>query len=129
MLENEPGNARCHRLCILALFESDFNQAKCTVIGRKVSHHLEDNAMVFNMQFGYRPGKQCPSAVLSKVLQHDIIRLTKTTAAYIKNDAIGCYDQLVNNVVLLMLRKMGLPDSVALCLSQLWDDTLHLINK
>jgi hypothetical protein len=66
-----------------------------------------------------------PSAVLSKVLQHDIIRLTKTTAAYIKNNAIGCYDQLVNNVVLLMLRKMGLPDSVALCLSQLWD--LHVV--
>jgi hypothetical protein len=127
MLEKEPGNARCHRLCILALFESDFNQAKCIIIGRRVTHHLEDTKMIPAMQFGSRPGRQCPSAVLSKVLQHDIIRLTKSTAAYIENDAIGCYDRLVNNVVLLMLRKTGLPDTVALCLSKLWDDTLHLI--
>jgi hypothetical protein len=28
MLEKEPGNSRCHRLHILALFENDFNQSK-----------------------------------------------------------------------------------------------------
>jgi hypothetical protein len=127
MLEKEQGNTRCHRLRILALFESDFNQAKRIIIGRRVSHHLEDNNMISNMQFGSRPGKQCPSAVLSKVLQHDIVQLSKSTAAYIENDAIGCYDRLVNNIVLLMLRKVGLPDSIALCLGNLWDDTLHLI--
>jgi hypothetical protein len=79
------------------------------------------------MQYGSRAGKQCPSAVLNKVLQHDIIRLTKTTAAFIENDAIGCYDRLMNNLVLLALRKYGLPDTVAHCLGNLWDDTIHLI--
>jgi hypothetical protein len=127
MLEKEPGNARCHRLRILALFESDLNQAKRILIGRPVQQHLEDHNIINNMQYGSRAGKQCPSAVLSKVLQHDIICLTKTTAAFIENDAIGCYDRLMNNMVLLALRKYGVPDTVALCLGELWDRTIHLI--
>jgi hypothetical protein len=36
------------------------------------------------------PSKQCQSAVLTKVLSHDITRLTRHTSAYIENDAKGC---------------------------------------
>ncbi len=37
--------------------------------------------------------------LLKKVLAHDYIPLTATTAAVIENDAIGCYDRLVNNLI------------------------------
>ena len=79
------------------------------------------------MQFGSRPGKQCQSAVLSKVLSHDIVRLTRNTAAFIENDAVGCYDRLVNNLLLMLLEKLGLPLSVPQCLGSIWDSTIHLI--
>jgi hypothetical protein len=127
MLEKDPGNARCHRLRIIALFESDFNQAKRILISRKLMHHLEDKNLLSEMQFGSRPGKQCQSAVLNKVLSHDITRLTRRPAAYMENDAIGCYDRLVNNLILLLLVKLGLPPSLAKCLGNLWDDTTHFI--
>jgi len=84
MLEKEPGNSRCHRLRILALFESDFNQAKRLVIGRRLMHHLEDFNLLSSMQYGSRPGRQCVSAVLKKVLAHDYARLTVTTASFIE---------------------------------------------
>jgi hypothetical protein len=71
MLEKEPGNARCHRLCIIALFESDFNQAKRILIGRKLIHHMADTLMTPSMQYGSTPGKQCLSAALKKILAHD----------------------------------------------------------
>ncbi len=64
MLEKEAGNARCHRLCILALFESDFNQSKRILIDRCLTHHLEYHQIISDIQFGSRPGKQCQSAVL-----------------------------------------------------------------
>jgi len=125
MLEKEEGNSRCHCLRIIALFESDLNQAKRILIGRRLTHHLADTNMIPDMQFGSVPGKQCHSAVRKKVLSHDHVRLTKTTASFIENDAVGCYDRLVNNLVLMLLVKLGLPTSVASCLGTLWDEVVH----
>jgi hypothetical protein len=127
MLEKEQGNSRCQRLRILALFESDFNQAKRLVIGRKLMHHLEDFEMLSSMQDGSRPGRQCISAVIKKVLSQDYMWLTQKTAAFIENDAIGCYDRLVNNLILILLKKLGLPPAVSACMGELWDKVVHLI--
>lgn len=83
--------------------------------------------MLSEMQFGSRPGKRCISAVLKKVLQHDLTRVLKQTAAFVENDATGCYDRLINNLILMILRKLGLPATETSFLGQLWDDTIHLI--
>jgi hypothetical protein len=127
MLEKTAGDSRCHRLRIIALFESDLNHAKRILIGRKISHLIEDNRLLSDMQLGSRPGKNCISAVLKKVLEHDHIRLLRQPAAFIKNDATGCYDRLINNLILLVLKKLGILPAVTACLGKLWDQTIHLI--
>ncbi len=58
-------------------------------MARKLSHHIEDNHMVPEMHYGSRPGRDCQSAVLHKVLLHDIVRLTRQATACTENDAIG----------------------------------------
>jgi hypothetical protein len=127
MLEKTAGDSRCHRLRIIALFESDLNHAKRILIGRKLLHFIEDNHMLSDMQLGSRPGKRCISAVLKKVLAHDYLCLTKQTAAFVENDATGCYDRLMNNIILMILKKFGIPKTVTSCLGSLWDNTVHLI--
>jgi len=127
MLEKEAVNPRCYRLRILALFESDLNHAKQILIGRHLLYHMKDKGLLPPMQHGSVSGKHCLSAVLKKVLSHDHLRLTKTTGAFIENDAVGCYDRLVNNLVLMLLKKLGLPSSVASCIGELWDNVVHLI--
>jgi len=79
------------------------------------------------MQHGSRPGRNCHTAVLHKVLSHDIVRLTRTTAAFIENDAIGCYDRLMNNLLILLLLKLGLPGTVTQSLGGTWNQTIHHI--
>jgi hypothetical protein len=113
MLQKDKGSARCHRLRIIALFESNLNQAKRILIGQKLNHHLEDENLLSNIQFGSWPGIQCQSAVLHKVLAHDKSRLSKCTSAYIENNAVGCYDRMVNN---LLLRWLGFAISISSCL-------------
>jgi hypothetical protein len=127
MLEKEAGNPRCHWLRILVLFESDLNHANKILIGRKLLHHMHDFGLLPDMQHGSVPGKHCLSAVLKKVLSHDHLCITKRSGAFLENDAIGCYDRLVNNLVLMLLIKLGLPHSVAACIGELWDNVIHLV--
>jgi hypothetical protein len=79
------------------------------------------------MQYGSRYGKNCQSAVLQKVLSHDIVRFTRQTAAFMENDAAGCYDRLMNNILLLILLHLKLPQTVSECMGELWDKTIHHI--
>jgi hypothetical protein len=90
-------------------------------------HHLEDKAIIGDKQYGSRPGWQCQSAVLQKVLIHEITRATKIPAAVIENEAVGCYDHLVNCLILLLLHKFGLPTLIRNFLGSLWDNTTHHI--
>jgi hypothetical protein len=76
-----PKHSRCHRLRIIALFESDYNQAKCIVIGRHLTQFMEEHNLLPTMQHGSRPGRQCQGTVLKKVLAYDIVRITKKMAA------------------------------------------------
>jgi hypothetical protein len=127
MLQKSPGDSWCHRLQIIDLFESDLNRAKRVLIGRKISHLLEDKGMTTEMQVGSRPGKCCQIAVLEKVLCHNHIRMLHATAAFVENDAVGCYDHLMNSLISMVLRKLGLPPTKTHALRTLWDSTIHLI--
>ncbi len=127
MLEKEPGNPKLHRLRIIALIESDFNQSQRILIARKLTHRIEDHELVPEMQYGSRPGKLCITPTLNKQLTHDIIRQTKQTAAIIENDAVGCYDRLMNPLLLLAMRRLGVPETMTRSLGQTWSYTSHSI--
>jgi hypothetical protein len=79
------------------------------------------------MQFGSREGKQCPSAILHKILGYDIVRHTKEMAAYIENNAVGCFDCMVNNLLILCLCRLGVLTSATQSLAKAWSSLIHCI--
>jgi hypothetical protein len=127
MLEKKPGDHRIHRLRIVALQESDFNQSNQLAMGQPLQKLLEHAKLAPDMQHGSRASKLCQSAVLNKQLIFEIHRFAKKPIGFIENDAVGCYDRIMNLLILLFLRILGLSPSVVSSLAQTWEQTYHRI--
>jgi hypothetical protein len=52
---------------------------------------------------------------------HDIVHHTKTMAAFIENDAIGYYNRMMNNLLLLELQCLGVPPPAVLAVALTWE--------
>ena len=74
-----------------------------------------------------RPGHMAQSAVLSKVLSYDLIRLAKKIAASMDNDAAGCYDKIVPPHGNVCCRRIGLPKSAAKMLAAVLNNTVYYL--
>ena len=75
-----------------------------------------------------KPGNQSITVALNKVLSYDILRVTKRQGGSFDNDAEGCYDRIVPPHAMLCCRRMGLPKSSAMMLTQILQNTVYKLN-
>jgi hypothetical protein len=127
MLEKSFDNTKIHCLQIIALLESNYNQINRMLISQPLTQLLEDNNIIPEIQYGSCTGKQCQSAVFSKQLVFDSIRIMKETAIFIENDAVRCFDRIVNPLILLLLLHLGIKRSVIASQASTWESTTHFI--
>jgi hypothetical protein len=95
MLEKEPGNSKQHRLHIVALLESDFNQSQRILLARRLIHHMEDAELMSEMQYGSRPSKMCINPVINKVVSFNLVRQTKVNGAFIETTPVAMITLLI----------------------------------
>ena len=126
-LPKDEGKFYSHRMRIIRLVESDFNQSLGMIFARPMGHFMEDTAAYPEMQFGSRDGQMSISAVLNKVLTYDIARMERRVLVTEENDAVGCYDRIHQAPVSAFLQRIGVSVAALHCVCRTFDEAVHYI--
>ena len=127
MLEKSPARGpRIDKLRVIHLLEADCNCVLKLIWGKRLFQRAHENHLISSAQHA-RPGHMAQSAVLSKVLSYDLIRLCKKVAASMDNDAAGCYDKIVPPHGMLCCRRLGLPALAAKMLATILNNTIFYL--
>ena len=129
VLPKDEGEFKIHRFRIICLVESDLNASLGMLLARPLGHFLKDLNEYPGMQYGSRDGQMSISAVLNKILTFDMARLLKIVMATEENDAIGCYDRVMQQMVALYLICLGIAISLLTFVCRTFDETKHYIKK
>ena len=108
MIEKDPGLPKLNLLCVVQLFETDFNFVFQTVFGKRMMAFAAKYCQLNKSQYRSRTGKLCQSVILNKVITCDLFRLTKTNGAVAEFDAMANYDQMIPSLAALACRRLGM---------------------
>ncbi len=114
MLEKQPGNPKIHKVCVIHLYEADYNM----ILGikwRHLIHHAEDAHVLNPGQYGSRPGCTALDPALIDELQAEISRVSRKSHVKFANDASSyCYDRIIPGLANIASRKYGMNRKVCM---------------
>jgi hypothetical protein len=109
LLEKEPGNPKLHRLRTIHLYPADYNLLLKWFHAKQLMQHAEKHGSIADQQNG---GRACRSAIdgaLETQLCYDVVRILKDLAIDVLNDAVACFDRIIDNQSNMNLRRQGAP--------------------
>ena len=105
MIEKEPGTPYIHRMRVIHIIEAEVQfLAKHHYVNQMMKTAEKEN-LITEEQYGGRRKKQAQSAVLNKILYHNISRQMLVTSAFTDDDARACYDRIITSLSGLEGRK------------------------
>jgi Reverse transcriptase (RNA-dependent DNA polymerase) len=111
MLEKEPGDPKIDRLCIICLYEADYNLFLKIMWAHRLVTVAEEQNLFDDSQGGGRPNRTSNDVAVRKMLTYTYSRVTRTNFACMDLDAKSCYDRIVASFALLCSRRFGMPKS------------------
>jgi len=109
------GNFQVDKLCIILLFEADFNQLN-KHIGCLMMHHMEQYNLGAGEQYGSRHGRSSITQSLNKRLTFDHICQLKQAAIICSNDTKSCYDCIVHHIAVQSMYRCGVNKTALICM-------------
>ena len=107
MLEKDKGVPKIHRLCVIHLYEADYN----LILGVKwwqILHLAASKGLINEGCYGSQPGKEATDALFVRELEYELSRLTRKASLHFDNDATSCYDRIPCFLANLASRKYGM---------------------
>ena len=108
MLLKKLGKYSVKDLRTIQLFEPDFNKTN-KLIAKSMMKNAEESNAIVESQYGNRKGHRAVYQALNKRLTFDIVRQKRVSAILCSNDAKSCYDRIIHPLVMMALRRLGVP--------------------
>ena len=112
MIEKEPGRPMLHQLCVIHLYENDYNLILGTKF-RQVIQKCQDMRQINPGCYGGILTKQSLDPIFLEMMQHDYAQLSRHDAIKFANDAGSCYDRIIVPPSSVIARSRGLHANVA----------------
>ena len=113
MILKQPGNHKIHRLCIIHLYEHDYNLLLAVKWHSLIQHSVHTKK--FNPgQYGGLPGHDTITPTIIKEFQYEISRASKHPLVHLDYDATACYDRIILPMASLVFRAHGQHRSIVL---------------
>ena len=112
VVERIPTTPRINKLCVINIYEADYNLLLKYFCPNKATNHAVKNKTIGENQWGCIPGS---SANLVALIDEFIIenhRLTFQNLVIFKNDAKSCFDRIINSHSTLHINRFEMPDKV-----------------
>jgi len=126
MLKKNPGVPILHRLRVIHLIEADLNQCLLILFTRPMVHTSDQYSLIHQSQWSMR-NQNCTSAILSKTINLEYSRITKSPMGWIKNDAKGCFDCIIPSIAVINYRRYGAPTNGCHALAKICNGLKHTI--
>lgn len=116
LIEKDAGRPFLTRLCVIHLFEADYNLFLKVVNGQRMVKNAELSNALDDQQHGSRPRRTTIGALFFARLEKDLsIRQTKANSAHMDNDTTGCYGRIVTSLGMIASRRLGMPEHAIKC--------------
>ena len=108
MILKEAGNFKIHKLCVIHLYEAEYNLLMA-VKWRALVKLAEKNNMLNESQYGSRAGRSALDTVFIQEMEYEMTRMSRKPLVQLDFDAASCYDRIVNFLANIVSRARGMP--------------------
>jgi Reverse transcriptase (RNA-dependent DNA polymerase) len=108
MIPKEEGNLLASKLRTIHLFEGDYQLLTAEMINSRGLQSMESCNSIHPRLYGSRCGRGTQDCAFSRVLCHQMSRLTRQPLAVGDTDAKSCFDRLLVMLAILIMRCAGM---------------------
>jgi hypothetical protein len=96
------------KLRIIELFEADLS-IMTKILMKAIMEHLSNEKDEVSGTYATVRRGSTHSAIFSRLWAYDLARTRRTAISTIDNDAMGCYDRIIPQLLSVFLQRMGVP--------------------
>jgi hypothetical protein len=109
IIYKKPGFYLIDQLCVIHLFEADYNFVIGLIFGRRVLYFGVEQHTLHPSQWAH-PGRQCAAVVVMRELTLSMAQMLRIELGGFENDAVACYDRILMNMMGAAFECMGVPE-------------------